>query len=126
MSIHDVDVFLENGEVQQLAAEKKIESIYIQHFIKFGVCRVQVRLTNKSTVNVKLSKRKISEPKREKLFKSVEGVCKWARNLIEMSLRDGYATEFTFAIYTSETINIDGINYSKNNPFNWDEHYNKK
>lgn len=125
MNQHDTTIYLENREIQQFASEKKIESIDIQHYIKFGICRVRVMLTNQSVVHLKLSKRKVSEPRREKLFKSVEGVCKWARNLIEMSLRDNHATSFTFTIYNSDSVVIDEIYYSKNKPFDWDEHFNK-
>lgn len=126
MSNYDTTVFIENGEVQQLAEEKKIDSIQIDHYINFDICRVKVITTNRSVFQVKLSKRKMSDPTKEKLFKSFEGVCKWAKKLIETSLREGNATQFTYTLYSSEQIVIDDIFYSKNNPFDWNEHHSKK
>ena len=123
----DNTVYIDAGEVTQLANEKKLAGISLIHYPDIGITRATIEYRNGATgFRVKLSKRKASDKTKEKLFKSIDGVTRWAFNLISKSTYDGHPCSYRMDIYPSTTsATIDGIDYNKNNPFDWDRHHKK-
>lgn len=123
MPILDSTVYIDAGELIQLANEKKIEHIELLNYPKMNITRAKVKLKNGDNLfGVKLSKRKISDKTKEKVFKSVDGVNRWAYSLVLKSSEDGSPAFCTMRIVITDSITIDEIEYNKENPFVWEKH----
>jgi hypothetical protein len=126
VAILDSTVYIDAGELIQLANEKKIEHIELLNYPKMNITRAKVKLKNGDNLfGVKLSKRKISDKTKEKVFKSVDGVNRWAYSLILKSSGDGAPAFCTMRIIITDSITIDEIEYNKENPFIWEKHHKK-
>lgn len=123
----EIKMFFDAKDLHRYAQDGLIKDIQIETFTHYGVSRATLNINGAQRCGVKITNRNKNKPDKEKLFKSITGVHQWAYKLMEQTWSQANGGKMGCPILTSricqsKRINVDGIQYDENNPFDIDKH----